>query len=234
MDRFLFARPVAMKGCNAMLLWEQMRELKRAAKQQPEERFDDATKVPVLAPKPRRSQFDKRCSAKTKYGRQCRARIVEGSDFCSFHDPNMTTELRRRNAAKGGRSNRNLSHILDGYLRPLYNEEAVGQAMDRLYREVRLGKVTPDMGRVLLVILVRLLREGFAKPKDPKRDFKKTKAYRFGHKLDALLTEKEKTAWQRAVKKAPASFLPAGSQKAKEQKRVKNPKSAKPRLQAAS
>jgi hypothetical protein len=222
-----------MKGCIAMLLWEQMRELKRVSKQQPEKKFDDATKVPVIAPKPPRSQFDKRCAAKTKYGRQCRARIVEGSDFCSFHNPNMTKDQRRRNAAKGGRSNRNLSHVLDGYLRPLNNEEAVGQAMDRLYREVRLGKVTPDMGRVLLVILVRLLREGFAKPKDPKRDFKKTKAYRFGRKLDALLTEKEKNAWQRAVNKAPASFFRPGTREVQEQKRA-NPKSGKRRLQVAS
>jgi hypothetical protein len=222
-----------MKGCNAMLLWEQMRELKRIAQQHPEAKFDDATQVPVLAPKPRRSQFDKRCAAKTKYGRQCRARIVEGSDYCSFHDPNMTKDQRRRNAAKGGRSNRNLSHIVDGYLRPLNDEEAVGQAMDRLYREVRLGKVTPDMGRVLLVILVRLLREGLAKPTNPQRDFKKTKAYKFGHKLDALLTEKEKKAWQRAVNKAPASFSPPGTQKAQKQKRA-NAKSAKQRLQVVS
>ena len=205
-----------------MLLWEQMRELKRVAR--PEKKFDDATQVPVLAPKPRRSKFDKRCAAKTRSGRQCRGRIVEGSDYCSFHDPDMTKDQRRRNAAKGGRSNRNLSHIMDGYLRPLNDEEAVGQAMDRLYREVRLGKVTPDMGRVLLVILVRLLREGLAKPTNPKRDFKKTKAYRFGRKLDALLTEKEKTAWQRAVNKAPASFFPSGTKEAQEQKHA-NPKS---------
>lgn len=216
-----------------MLLWEQMRELKRISKQYPEKKFNDATKVPVLAPKPPRSKFDKRCAAKTKYGRQCRARIVEGSDFCSFHDPDMTSEQRRRNAAKGGRSNRNLSHILDGYLRPLNNEEAVGQAMDRLYREVRLGKVTPDMGRVLLVILVRLLREGFAKPKDPQRDFKKTKAYRYGRKLDAFLTEKEKNAWQRAVKNAPAPLSRPGTQEVQKQQRA-NSKSTKQQLQAVS
>lgn len=194
-----------------MLLWERLRQLSEDLNlKKPVRTFTDATAVPVVAPKPRRSKFDKRCAAKTRLGRQCRGHIRTGSEYCSFHDPNLSAEQRRRIAAKGGRSKRNMAHLLDGYLRPLTDETAVGHAMDRLYREVRLGKVTPEMGMVLLNILVRLVEHGLVKPDNPNRDIRRTKIARVGRKLDQLLTRAEKVAWRRAVASAPAAFLHSG------------------------
>lgn len=191
-----------------MLLWERLRQISEDLNlANRDNRFEDATTVPVMAPKPQRSRFDKRCSATTKTGRRCRARINEGSEFCTFHDPNMTPDKRRKNASVGGRSKKNMAHLLDGYLRPLTDESSVGHAMDRLYREVRIGKVTPEMGKVLLDILSRLLESGLAPPANPKRDLKKTKVYRTQQKLDKLLTRAEKIAWRRAVANAPKVII---------------------------
>jgi hypothetical protein len=98
-------------------------------------------------------------------------------------------------AAKGVQKRR-LSHLPDGYLRKLTNRTAVGHAMDRLYREVRLDVVTPEMGKVLLDVLTRILDSGLvAEGRCPQR----TKAARIRPKLNDLLTRKERTAWRRAV-----------------------------------
>ena len=156
----------------------------------------------------RRLPYDRRCVAITKAGRRCRGRIRQGSEFCPFHDPELTAERRRRNAAKGGRCHHRLSHLPDGYLRKLTSKRAVGEAMDRLYREVRLGTVTPQMGRVLFGILTRLLDSGFCdRGEESVRSSRKSKAERIRPALSDLLTREERRAWRKAVKSAPAAFL---------------------------
>ncbi|MFQ5461433.1 MAG: hypothetical protein ACE5E5_02270 [Phycisphaerae bacterium] len=151
-----------------------------------------------------RLPYDNRCRGTTKKGKRCRARIREGSEYCVFHDPEVPSDVRRRIAAKGGKSKRRLSHIPDGYLRPLTDRSSIAKAMDRLYREVRLGVLTPEMGRVLFDILCRLLDTDFAAP-DAAPVRRRGGAYRQRGKLKELLKPHELEAWDTAVAHAPAT-----------------------------
>jgi hypothetical protein len=81
--------------------------------------------------------------------------------------------------------------------------------MDRLYREIRLGIVTPEMGRVLFDILTRLQDSNLvASGPRPER----TKAARMRPKLTELLTRQERAAWKRAVDHATALGVEPGSE----------------------
>ena len=86
---------------------------------------------------------------------------------------------------------------------------SLGKALDRLYREVRLGIITPEMGRVLFDILCRVMDTDFSEPvvsMESGRRTRRGKAYRMRGKLNDLLTEPEIEAWDRAVDNAPAEF----------------------------
>lgn len=158
----------------------------------------------TLTLRAQRLPYDRRCTALTKSGSRCRGRVREGAEFCPFHDPALTAERRRRIASKGGRNHHRLSHIPDGYLRKLKSRAAVGEAMDRLYREVRLGIVSAEMGAVLFNILTRLLDSGLVESGPcPQR----TRAARIKPKLSALLTREERAAWQKAVSNDTVSSL---------------------------
>ena len=123
------------------------------------------------------------------------------------HDPEFVERRRRRRADTGAQRHRRLSHLPDGYLRKLSNRRSVGDAMDRLYREVRLGVITPEMGVVMFDILTRLLDSGLADangaPKAPQR----SKAERIRPKLRDVLTRAERAAWRSAVESAPLEAL---------------------------
>ena len=136
-----------------MLFWDALSESNPPA-------ASHGSSVETLTVRTRRLPYDKRCVALTKAGTRCRGRIRSGSDVCLFHDPKFVTEPRRRNATRGERNHRRLSHLPDGYLRKLTSRTAVGEAMDRLYREVRIGTVSSEMGEVLFRILTRLLDSG--------------------------------------------------------------------------
>lgn len=183
-----------------MLFWEAMNG-KRRRKRALAEEVGIGTGV--------RLPFDHRCRGTTKSGKRCKARVREGTEYCIFHDPSVPEEARRRAASKGGRSRRRLSHLPDGYLRPLTDRASLGNALDRLYREVRLGIITPEMGRVLFDILCRVMDDDFAAPvvsTEPQKRTRKGKAYRMRGKLKDLLTEPEMEAWDRAVDHAPPEF----------------------------
>ncbi len=157
--------------------------------------------------RPPRLPFDKRCAGLTRAGKRCKGRIKAQSEFCSFHDPAMTAERRKRNAAMGGRSRTNLAHVPGGYLRKLNSLRAVGDAMDRLYREVRLGIVTSEMGAVLFRILTRVLDAGLCLEKTKGAPSRRAKAVKLRPKIAELLTLQERRAWRKAVASAPSDFL---------------------------
>ncbi|MBI4719548.1 MAG: hypothetical protein HY763_17260 [Planctomycetes bacterium] len=183
-----------------MLLWEALQSLGRGRK------VHHATAEP-LAGCPR-LPFDKRCAAITRNGKRCKGRIREGSEFCCFHDPVLLTQRKQQPTTRVHRRRNRLSHLPDGYLRRLTSLRAVGQAMDRLYREIRLGTVTPEMGSVLFGILVRLMDSGLAVPgSGGLKNITRTKAYRVRPRLQELLTRSELAAWRRAVANAPSVFL---------------------------
>lgn len=160
-----------------------------------------------------RLPYDKRCNARTKSGRRCKGKIRSGTDFCSFHDPEVTDEQRHENASKGGRTKRRLTHIPGGYLRPLRNRASIGDAMDRLYRELRLGIVTPEMGKVLFDVLCRIddqytteeIRETLFGREVTTRQ--RGGADRMRPKIMDLLTNRERSDWHQAVANAPESFF---------------------------
>jgi len=186
-----------------MLLWETL-TLQRT--EEGPSGADDSSATIVT----RRLPFDRRCAAMTKAGKRCRGKIREGTEFCPFHDPTLSDKRRQALAAKGGRSHHRLARLPDGYLRKLTSRSAIGHAMDRLYREVRLGVVTPQMGTVLFNILTRLLDsglsdEGAAAQGSPRSS--RSKADRVRPKLSQLLTHAERRAWREAVASAPASFV---------------------------
>lgn len=157
---------------------------------------------------PQRLPFDKRCATVTKSGKRCKGRIRPGTDHCPLHDPVLTAEHRKRPASNGARAHRRLSHLPDGYLRKLSNRTSVGNAMDRLYRELRLGIVTIEMGLVLFNILTRLLDSGLVDSgKLNVTAGRRSKATRLRPKLSELLTRSERRAWQRAVANTPATVL---------------------------
>ena len=183
-----------------MLFWEALGALRRKGASAPR-------KMPEVL-QSRRLPFDNRCAAVTKAGRRCRGRVREGSDYCVFHDPEVSPQQRYHNCSKGGRTRRHLTHIPDGYLRKLKDRASVGEAMDRLYREVRLGIVTPQMGAVLLRILARMLDSGLCNTtRDGKHPTRRSGVDKMRSKLSELLTPTEQEAWAQVVAGAPRAFL---------------------------
>jgi len=185
-----------------MLLWE---ALNVPCKRSPEDRGAKS----VVDLEPVRLPYDTRCSKVTKSGKRCRGRIRKDSEYCPLHDP-AVEERRLRGARPPVRRRNRLANLPDGYLRKLTTRAAVGAAMDRLYRELRLGLITPDMAKVLFGVLCRILDSGLADgnrsaPKFPQR----TKAGRLRPKMMELLTRAEHTAWRKAVSAAPESVLVA-------------------------
>ena len=185
-----------------MLFWELLNL--------PSERNGGPPTAQPAALYPRRLPFDKRCAVVTKSGKRCKGRIRAGADHCPLHDPALAARRRLRPAARDARAHRRLSHLPDGYLRKLTNRAAVGNAMDRLYRELRLGIVTNEMGSILFGILTRLLDSGLVDSGKLTADVgKRSKANRLRPKLSEFLTRSERAAWKRAVGNAPASVLQA-------------------------
>ncbi len=183
-----------------MLFWEALNALRRKG--------SNASLNAPEALQSRRLPFDKRCAAITKTGRRCRGRIREGSDYCFFHDPEVSPQQRRHICSKGGRNRRRLSQLPDGYLRKLKDRASIGEAMDRLYREVRLGIVTPEMGAVLFNILTRVLDSGLSDvTRTDRRPTRRARVDRIRPKLSELLTPSEHQAWRQAAANAPASFF---------------------------
>jgi hypothetical protein len=174
---------------SAELLWEALRSLRKDGGSEP-----GASPAPAYTREP----MQKLCAATTKSGKRCKGKARPGQDFCTFHDPSLTAEQRREIASRGGKSHRRLNHLPDGYLRKLQTPAAVGEAMDRLYREVRLGQIEPAMARTLLDILTRLHDRLASKPpvKTPSV-VRPTRAQRVRPKLEDELSRAERDAWQK-------------------------------------
>ena len=93
-------------------------------------------------------------------------------------------------------SHHRLANLPDGYLRKMTSAEAIHEAMDRLYREVRLGVVGLAMARALLDILNRL-EERLAK-KEAKRSAHPKHTAALRPKLVELIAQEERT-WSPSV-----------------------------------
>ncbi len=190
--------PLPTDGETTMLLWEALLTTSR----EPESTTTPGEPQQRVAP---RLPYDRRCSALTKSNSRCRGRIRDGGEFCVFHDPAVAAKRKQKLVTARDRQRRRLSHLPDGYLRKLDTIAAVGNAMDRLYREVRHGVITVEMGQVMFGILTRLVDNGLvATGPRPQR----TKAARMRPKLTDLLTRPEKKAWRSAVENAMKTSRP--------------------------
>ncbi|GEM_PF-1144377 len=183
-----------------MLLWE---ALKARAKAEGREASTGETVAEVVG----RLPFDRRCAALTKNGKRCRGKIREGREWCVFHDPEVAAKRKPAPTPENVRRHRRLAHLPDGYLRKLTNHRAVGNALDRIYREIRLGIVTPEMGRVLFGILTRLMDTGLLEDAARIKVVQRTKAGRMRPKVEELLTRTERGAWRDAITNVPANVL---------------------------
>ncbi len=154
-----------------------------------------------------RLPFDTRCSAITKLGKQCKGRVRSGRDWCPFHDPEIIARRQQNRSSPARKTRLKLTHLPDGYLRKIKDRTSVGHAMDRLYREIRLGIITPEMGRVMFSVLNRILESGLADQGGSPKNIQRTKAERLRPKLGMLLTRSEKSAWRKAVAHAPKNVL---------------------------
>lgn len=183
-----------------MLLWEAL-----AAERKAREAANGVAEPVRLT---RRLPFDQRCAALKKDGRRCKCRRYRELETCLFHDPTFRERLRAQMSDRRLVIRRKLSHIPDGYLRKLSNRSSVTDAMDRLYREVRLGIITPAMGGVLFEILSRLLDSGLLDvDKGKAAPTRVTKADRLKLKMKEVLTRGERSAWRRVVAEAPEAYL---------------------------
>lgn len=164
--------------------------------------------VGQAAPAMMRLPYDTRCCVITKSGKRCRGRIRKGSDYCPLHDPAVVERREQGGAVARAKRRNRLAHLPDGYLRKLTKRAAVGNAMDRLYREIRLGIITPEMGGVLFGILTRLMDSGLldgGRAVDPVKS--RARADRLRPKMKELLTRAERAAWQKAIAGAPPSVV---------------------------
>ncbi len=181
-----------------MLLWEALRtnSSKTSAPESPVSPIRSTTRLP----------YETRCAAAKKSGQRCRGKTIHNSEFCLFHDPATAAKRRQTMNTVAAKRRRKLSQIPGGYLRKLSNRTAVGTAMDRLYREVRIGVVTPEMGSVLFNILTRIAdREAVQNANS--RPNGRARADLLRPKIREALTRAEKTTWNRAIKNAPADIL---------------------------
>ena len=185
-----------------MLLWEALTRLRAAG--------SDVAPKPEGLLCPQRLPYDKRCSTITKSGKRCRGRIRGGSEHCALHDPAVVEARLHRRVSTKTIARRRLSHLPDGYLRKLSNRPTIGEAMDRLYRELRLGMVSPEMGSVLFSILTRLMDSGLVDSGAvASASRRRSRADRLRPKLIEILTRGERMAWKRAVASAPMSVVAA-------------------------
>jgi len=177
-----------------------------------------------------RLPYDTRCCVITKSGKRCRGRIRKGTEYCPLHDPSLVERREQQSAVARARRRNRLAHLPDGYLRKLTSRAAVGNAMDRLYRELRLGIITPEMAGVLFGILTRLMDSGLldgGRVVDTAKS--RSKADRLRPKMKELLTRVERVSWQKAIAAAPPSVVAQHSGRATPTERP-----VKVSLQAAS
>ncbi len=184
-----------------MLLWEMLTKVVV--------RDENAVASPgSVMPVAVRLPYDTRCCVITKSGKRCRGRIRKGTEFCPLHDPSLIERREQQSAVARAKRRNRLSHLPDGYLRKLTSRTAVGNAMDRLYRELRLGIITPEMAGVLFEILTRLMDSGLLDGGRVVNAGKsRCKADRLRPRMKEFLTRAERASWQKAVAVAPPSVV---------------------------
>lgn len=152
-----------------------------------------------------------RCSARTRAGRQCRCRKANGSEFCNFHDPEIAARIREAARAKREKRKQCLANLPEGYPKSLNSNDGIATALDTLYREVRLGVVSPRTASVMLSIIDRLLvYDKLVATHGRRKTSKKLRAQEVRQQLLEVIEEMQLPAPARPVK-ATVTTVPARS-----------------------
>jgi hypothetical protein len=176
------------------LLWEAF------GKKRPDKPAVPST-VPAITTRLRSIQEESRCKARTRVGRPCRCRRAPGSEFCNFHDPVISARIREQARLQREEKKRMLAALPDGYSKPLYAVDGIPAALDTLYREVRLGVVSPRTAGLMLAIVDRLLvYDKLVGEKGPRRVSKKLRIEEVRAQLQAALEELQLPAPARPVR----------------------------------
>lgn len=187
------------------LLWEAVSTKKTAGASAP-------AVVQPISTRLRSLQRHDRCAGRTRAGRQCRCRKAKTSEFCNFHDPEIAARIRERARAKREERKRQLAALPEGYDKSLNGPDGIAHALDTLYREVRLGIVSPRTASVMLSIIDRLLvYDKLVATHGPRRAAKKLRAQEIRQQLVAVLEEMKLPAPSRPVNAVVTNVSPATS-----------------------
>ncbi len=135
-----------------MLLWEAVsgkKITKSGAGSQPA--------VKAISTRQKHMSVGDRCGAHTRVGRRCRCRRANGSEFCNFHDPEISARIRAASKAKRDARKQQLAALPEGYLKTLATTDGIVNALENVYREVRLGVISTRTASVLLAIIDRMI-----------------------------------------------------------------------------
>ena len=179
-----------------MLLWEAV-----GGKKPQHQQSKNAPKPIITTRRLRSVQPDDRCTATTRIGRRCQCRRAKDSVYCNFHDPEISARIREKARQKREERKAQLANLPDGYMKSLNTADGIASALDNLYREVRLGVVSPRTAQVMLAIIDRLLvYEKLLADNGRRRVNKKQRGQEIREQLAAVMDELKLPAPARPVK----------------------------------
>ena len=166
--------------------------------------------VQAISTRQRSLQRDDICTARTHAGRQCRCRKARGSEFCNFHDPEISARIREQARLKREARKKQMAALPAGYLKSLNSPDGVPSALDNLFREVRLGVVSPRTANVMLSIIDRLLiHDKLVATHGKRRVSKQLRSQEVRRQLVEVLEEMQLPTPARPVKATVSSVPPA-------------------------
>jgi len=165
-------------------------------------------------------QAQDRCEAMTRNGRRCRCRKARESSFCNFHDPEISARIRQRAAEKRAERKAALAGLPTEYTKSLGSMDGIVAALDGLFREVRLGVVSPRTASIMISIVDRLMiYDKLVSEGGKRRVSKRLRAQEVRAQLAAVVEEMKLPAPPRPAKqvKQTAQALPASARTPKRQ-----------------
>jgi len=88
----------------------------------------------------------RRCKAKAKSGKRCKAYAVKGSDYCAFHEPELAGERAKWRRAGGSQGVRKAA--LEAAV-GVQSPEEVKQLLGRTIEAVRRGEMDPSTANAI-------------------------------------------------------------------------------------
>jgi hypothetical protein len=175
--------------------------------------------VQPISTRLRSMQSADRCEAMTRSGRRCRCRKARESQFCNFHDPEISARIRARAREKRAERKAAMVGLPREYMKSLGSADGIVQALDGLFREVRLGVVSPRTATIMLAIIDRLMIfDKLVQEGGRRRVNKRMRAQEVRAQLAAVLEDMQLPAPPRPAKQVAAK--PVASAASTPQRRI--------------